>query len=90
MSNNYLLIDVNNVVQNVIVYDGVSEYTPPDGLELAAAPDDIFVGIGHVRQPDGTFIAPVQTDTPATTSAQVDELQARIDELQALLNRITG
>lgn len=30
----YLLIDENNIVQNVINYDGTSDYTPPFGLRL--------------------------------------------------------
>ena len=31
---NYALIDTNNNVVNVIVWDGAASYTPPDGITL--------------------------------------------------------
>ena len=30
----WLLIDTNSIIDNVIEYDGVAEYTPPEGLTL--------------------------------------------------------
>ena len=40
----YVLIDNTNTVVNVIVYDGVSEYTPPAGQTLKEAPDGTAIG----------------------------------------------
>ena len=34
---NWYLVDANNVVQNRIVYDGVSAYTPDVGLTLKSS-----------------------------------------------------
>lgn len=52
----YLLIK-DNVVVNVTIWDGVSDWTPPDGVTLQLDPGG--VGPGWVRQEDGSFAPPV-------------------------------
>lgn len=43
--NRYCMIDsFTNVVINIIVWDGVSEYTPPEGTYLRPATEDVLVG----------------------------------------------
>jgi len=62
----YLVLDSNNSVVNIIVYDGVSEYNPGEGLSLEPNPVDenknyIFTTIGSVKNEDGTFTHPEPT-----------------------------
>ena len=40
----WALVDSNNIVQNVIVYDGVSPYTPPDSLSAQQVNDWLNIG----------------------------------------------
>ena len=59
----YLVLDSNNYVINIIVYNGVSEYNPGEGLTLEPNPVDenknyIFTTIGSVKNEDGTFTHP--------------------------------
>ena len=49
--------DATKVVQNVIVWDGVTPFTPPDGTTLVNV-DNIPCGPGWIEQPDGSFIPP--------------------------------
>ena len=62
----YLILDSNNSVVNIIVYDGVAEYNPGEGLSLEPNPVDenekyIFTTIGSVKNEDGTFTHPEPT-----------------------------
>jgi hypothetical protein len=59
----YLVLDSNNSVVNIIVYNGVSEYNPGEGLSLEPNPVDenknyIFTTIGSIKNEDGTFTHP--------------------------------
>jgi len=49
--------DATKVVDNIIVWDGVSPYTPPAGTTLVNV-DGIPCGIGWIEQPDGSFLPP--------------------------------
>lgn len=49
--------DVTKVVQGVILWDGVTPYTPPVGTTLVNV-DGIFCGPGWIQQPDGSFLPP--------------------------------
>lgn len=40
----WALVDGSNIVQNIIVYDGVSDYQPQDGLSLVEVNDWIKIG----------------------------------------------
>jgi len=42
----YALIDSNNIVQNIIVYNGTAQYTPPAGLTLVPIPHGTVLDIG--------------------------------------------
>lgn len=59
----YLVFNENNEVVNIIVYDGVSEYNPGEGLSLEIHPKDVdgnylFVDIGSVKNSDGSYTHP--------------------------------
>ena len=54
---NYPLVDVNGNVVNVIAWDGVTPYTPPDGLTAVLDPVP-QVGIGWTYA-NGVFTPPV-------------------------------
>lgn len=77
MSNKYLVLNETNEVVNIIIYDGVAEYTPGDGLSLMPHPKNpegaqdeqgqdlpeySFVNIGSVLNEDGSWTHPVITD----------------------------
>lgn len=49
--------DASKVVENIIVWDGVSPYTPPAGTTLVKV-DGIPCDIGWIQQPDGSFAPP--------------------------------
>jgi hypothetical protein len=40
----WALVDAGNVVKNLIVYDGVSRYIPPDGLSIIQVNDWVEIG----------------------------------------------
>lgn len=62
--NKYLLIRVNDgVVVNVIVWDGVSDYTPPNGTVIEPMPTDVPVWIGWQKLEDGTWNPPVVVES---------------------------
>ena len=52
----WALINADNVVTGVIVWDGEAEYTPADGLTLINV-DDVPCGPGW-SYVDGEFVAP--------------------------------
>jgi len=83
----YLIIK-DEIVQNVIVWDGVSPWSPPDGTTVEPAP--VGVGRGWHRV-DGQWIAPeplaALVEDPNKTSAR-DKLAAlglTEEEIAALL-----
>jgi hypothetical protein len=50
----------DNVVHNLIVWDGQAPYSPPDGTVLVALPDDLLCNILWVYDPStNTFSPPV-------------------------------
>lgn len=46
--------EISKVVENIIVWDGVSPYTSPTGTTLINV-DGILCDIGWIQQPDGSF-----------------------------------
>ena len=73
-----MVITATGVVDNVIVYDGVSPFTPPTGIELV---ED--TGSGVPAEPGGSwngsaFVRAVVAEIPA------DELRTRV-----LMNEVT-
>jgi hypothetical protein len=58
--NGYLVIKDNTVI-NTVVWDGVSDWTPPEGTTVELAP--AHVGIGWTRV-DGEWVAPEPPPAP--------------------------
>lgn len=52
----YAIVNVDNVVENIIVWDEVSEWRPPDGRVLVKA-EDVMCDIGWHHK-DGAFVNP--------------------------------
>ena len=76
MSDRYLVLDENNQVVNIIVYDGVSEYNPGEGLSLMPHPKNpensqdengrdlpeyVHVNIGSILNEDDSWTHPEPT-----------------------------
>lgn len=40
----FALVDEENLIVNIIVYDGESDYTPPAGLSLVQVSDEKQIG----------------------------------------------
>lgn len=58
---NYALINTEtSIVENIITWDGASEWTPPNGFEVIQLSDLDIVYIGGTRNPDGTYTLPPQ------------------------------
>ena len=53
----YALIDSNGIVQNIIIWDGETEYTPPTGQTLVEAPSGTKNGATYAN---GVFTNPVE------------------------------
>jgi len=63
MENRYLILDQSNTVVNIIIYDGVSEYNPGEGLTIESYPLEqdgsySYVTIGSTRNIDGSWTHP--------------------------------
>jgi len=58
--NTYLIIEDNQVI-NTVLWDGVSEWTPPEGTTLVIAPT--HVGIGWTKN-GSEWIAPERLPEP--------------------------
>ena len=72
----YLVIKDNTVI-NTVVWDGVSDWTAPEGTTVELAPD--HVGIGWTRV-DGNWIAP---EPPPAPTPDPNKVSAR-EKLAAL------
>lgn len=58
MADRYAVIDDNNVAQNFIIWDGVSEYNPGEGLRCVPLTAESY-GFGWVYDPaTGNFTNP--------------------------------
>jgi hypothetical protein len=62
----YLVLNESSEVLNIIMYDGVAEYNPGEGLSVEAHPreeDDsyTYVTIGSIRNSDGSWTHPEPT-----------------------------
>ena len=56
----YAIIDnATNVVCSVIIWDGVTPFTPPTGTTLVNV-DGVPCGPGWTKQPDGQFVPPTE------------------------------
>ena len=55
--NTYAIIDASTLVINIVVWDGLPPWTPPDDCIAVAIPKDSSAGIGWTYT-NGEFIAP--------------------------------
>jgi hypothetical protein len=88
----YAVINTNNIIENIISWDGVTEYAVPNGFQLVQITDDIkhhtdtrhavTLGDSYI---DGKFVA----RTPVVINAQPIVTQPTLEELQAQLLTIT-
>ena len=84
---NYLVIKDNTVI-NTIVWDGESDWTPPQGTTVQIAPEG--VGIGWTKS-GSNWIAPEPAPEPAedpnkvSARAKLAALGLTEDEITALL-----
>jgi len=54
---NYALVDENNIVENIIVWDGNTEaWQPPNGMTAILVKEGVFVDLGYTYK-DGIFSA---------------------------------
>lgn len=85
--NGYLVIKDNKVI-NTVVWDGVSDWTPPEGTTVELAPAG--VGIGWTRV-DGNWVAPepapvaVEDPNKVSARAKLAALGLTEDEITALV-----
>lgn len=70
MALKYALIDADNIIRNIIEYDGVSAYKPPTGLRVQQVED--WLDIGH----NANDPAPPPNTTPETQAQILATLAA--------------
>jgi len=62
----YAIINSDNVVENVVLWDEVSQWSPPEGRSMIKV-EDVVCGIGWVYD-NGNFTDPTpQLEEPPTT-----------------------
>ena len=83
----YAIINTStNIVENVILWDGVSDWTPPDD-HIAVNAEDTIVGPKWTHNSDGTFSAPAPVVDPEPPAAPtLAELQAQLTALQTQIS----
>jgi hypothetical protein len=69
----YALIDADNNVVNVCIWDGVSPWTPNPGLTAHEIPEDSPVGVGGTYDPKAKDYT--EPDPPPVAPSTVDILQ---------------
>lgn len=80
------LIDNNNVVQNIIVWNNDENHIAPEGLTpIVLADHTIPVCIGWVHEGNTTFIDPNPEDVQILAEPTLAELQAQIAALTTQL-----
>lgn len=62
----YLVLNASNEVVNIIMYDGIAEYNPGEGLSLEVHPRNeggsyTYINIGSVKNSDGSWTHPEPT-----------------------------
>ena len=58
---NYALVNTETgIVENIIVWDGVTEWTPPAGVNVIFVSELEAAYIGGTRNSDGTYSPPPQ------------------------------
>ena len=71
-----MVVTATGAVENVILYDGVSPFNPPTGVELIEATDD--------AEPGGTWNGSAFVRAPAITPTRTEVLMNEITQTQKL------
>ena len=77
--NNYAIVK-NNIVINLIVWDGIAEFSPDVG-EVIIAPNGVVIGWGYEN---GEFIAPPIVQHAMTVDGAEQERQALLAQANAI------
>ena len=89
----YALIDNQNIVRNIVLWDGETEWTPPDGLQPLDV-ENIKCDMGWVYDgsaftaPEVVVVTPEPTPEPAPTPTK-EELLAQLQTLSEQIQAIT-
>lgn len=85
----WCLVDSNNVVQNIISYDGTSAYMPPDGLTLSEIPDGVQINATYIN---GVVTNPTPPAVEIITPPQptLADLQAQLADLTFQINKLVS
>jgi hypothetical protein len=87
---NYAIVDSETNVINIIVWDGLTEWTPPEGCIAVAIPEGNCVGIGAFYI-DGEFIDfVINTPDIKNKNQNQNQHQSFISENQKLLDKINS
>ena len=77
----WAIVDGNGEIQNIIAYDGISAYAPPNGFTLQQVNDWLGIGSGINDTQPPTPPAPPPPIAPTLT-----QLQAQLTAIQAQIN----
>jgi hypothetical protein len=83
----YAIINTStNIVENVILWDGVSDWIPPEN-HIAVNAEDTIVGPKWIYNKNGSFTAPEPVADPEPPAAPtLAELQAQLTALQTQIS----
>jgi len=84
---NFALINNQNIVENVISWDGLSEWNPPENM-ICVNIENLECGIGCIY--DGSiFIKPKPVELEPTPQPTKEELLAQLNALSAQIQALT-
>lgn len=90
MDNRYAVIDENNLAVNFILWDGVSEYDPGEGLRCVPLVVEKY-GFGWIYDPEtGAFTDPNPPVEQSVTQPTIEDLQAQLSALTAQINSLVS
>jgi hypothetical protein len=83
----YALINSQNIVENIVSWDGVSEWTPPENM-ICLNVENISCDIGSTYN-GSIFIKPKPVELEPISQPTKEELIAQINALSAQINALT-
>tara|TARA_R100001126_G_scaffold93001_1_gene63196 strand:+ start:44 stop:433 length:390 start_codon:yes stop_codon:yes gene_type:complete len=72
----YVLLDANKVITDIIMYDPSSDWTPPTGQTLGAIPDDVYFEMGG-KWDGEKYIEPVIAKIPDDVQVLHKKMEAK-------------
>ena len=80
MSNKYIIYRKSDgYIENVIVWDGNSNWEHSNEYSIEKVNDNDYVGIGFIRKEKGIYNAPEVPITPMTIEKIVAELEKKLN-----------